>query len=117
MFGNKSKNQAAINKRKIYETEVDYSDLDPYSQWRKPLNPNDDNPTAKRIYLKRSRVVLTTINYINAVLCLGIFCGILTLVFWTDFEKAVLYDGTNLSCIIDPQGNISPYVPPRVKQQ
>lgn len=85
----------------------------PYSGWRKPLDVNEANPRAKYTLLGMEFVTLKLFDILNVVLCGLILLGIVKLVFFTTYERTVLVDGTELSCLLQEDGSVVPYIPPR----
>lgn len=113
MFGRKKKTNVVEDKRRIYEPERDFSDEYPYSSWRKPLEINEVNPRGKYTMLSIEHGSLKFLDIVNVVLCVLILLGITKLVFFTTYEKTVLVDGTELSCLVLEDGTVTPYEPPK----
>lgn len=115
MFGNKPKQAGNINDRVLYEPEVIDEKAWRYSTWRKPTNLH----TASRFHIQRyiniERRITKMIDFYVLIVALAVVVCFVKLLFFTDYERAVMTDGTQLSCVIDPQGNISPYAPPRIE--
>lgn len=113
-FG-KNKNQPVVNSRAIYEPEVIDERLWRYSTWRKPVDLNTASRFHIEKYIRIERKITKIIDYLVMFLSVLVVLCFAKLIFFTDYEKAVLTDGTQLSCVIDPQGNLSPYTPPRIE--
>lgn len=112
MFAKKN-NTVDIDKKRIYEPEDEIYKKYPYSGWRKPLAVYSTNTHAKYKMLDIEFGSLKFFDVINIILCILIFFFVLQLVFLTTYEKTILVDGTELSCILKEDGTIEPYQPPK----
>lgn len=106
------RNKEDAANRRIYEPEPDYSAEFPHSGWRKPLDVDEVNPRAKYGLLNFEKNLLKCLDAFNVILCLLIMMMLVKLVFFTTFERTVLVDGTELSCLVLGDGSVVPYMPP-----
>lgn len=108
MFG-KKKQQANIGK-KIQLYVPDSQNTDKYSNWRKPDTYFRDSPLTKQHQLALFRKLVNAFSVLNMILCGFTILIAVMLIFFTQFEHAVLDDGTYLNCFIDSQGKVLPLV-------
>lgn len=119
MFGlfNKKKDEGVVgvSPKAIYEPEQLTGLASSYSQWRQPANPDATATFYKKRYASIELRASTWFDYINMALSVLIVVCFVKLIFFTEFEKAVISDGTQLSCVIDEGGGLRPYTPPRAE--
>ncbi|MFB6349994.1 hypothetical protein ACFBZI_11235 [Moraxella sp. ZJ142] len=116
MFGfGKNKQNAAkdLGDKYIYIPEEDFGEDQKVSNWRHPIDPNRYYFKAKRQYLELSSKIQTVFFWINIALAMLVFIGVLYLILGVNYETTVIYDGTNLYCMIDETGVVKPWQPPQ----
>ncbi|MGP5059448.1 hypothetical protein ACTXIV_12190 [Psychrobacter celer] len=99
-----NKNKADTDRFVLYKPEPPNTDI--HSKWRKPSSSYLENKRAKTQQLSLLKTLIKLSSVLNVALGVCVFCALIMLVFFTDYERIVFDDGTYLSCIIEPDGSI-----------
>lgn len=99
-----NKNKADTDRFALYKPEPPNTDV--HSKWRKPSNSYLESKRAKTQQIKILKVLMKAVSTLNVVLAIVVFCALILLVFFTDYERVVFDDGTYLTCILEPDGSI-----------